>query len=184
MRYYYVYAYLDPRKPGSYTYEDYHFDYEPFYIGKGKRYRINAHIRQARSTNKNSFKLNKIRKILNEGLEPILTKVKVKLSNDESLLIEESLIALIGRICENEGPLTNIEKAHPCKGERHQITKDKMSKSRKGKKHSEETKAKMKASHTGSKKSKDIRDKISNSMKGRKLSQETRDKISNSMKKK
>ena len=34
----YVYAYLDPRKPGKYSYKGLNvsFLYEPFYIGKGK----------------------------------------------------------------------------------------------------------------------------------------------------
>ena len=32
---YYVYIYIDPRKPGKFKYGEYEFDYEPFYIGKG-----------------------------------------------------------------------------------------------------------------------------------------------------
>lgn len=27
---YYVYVYLDPRKPGSFDYGEFHFDHEPF----------------------------------------------------------------------------------------------------------------------------------------------------------
>ena len=35
---FYVYCYMDPRKPGKYTYDglDICFLYEPFYIGSGK----------------------------------------------------------------------------------------------------------------------------------------------------
>jgi len=34
MNKYYVYVYLDSRKPGKYKYGEYEFDYEPFYVGK------------------------------------------------------------------------------------------------------------------------------------------------------
>jgi len=43
---FYVYVYLDPRKPGNYTYGDYHFDYEPFYVGKGCDDRLNDHLKK------------------------------------------------------------------------------------------------------------------------------------------
>jgi hypothetical protein len=40
MNSFYVYIYLDPRKPGKFHYGEYCFDYEPFYVGKGKDNRM------------------------------------------------------------------------------------------------------------------------------------------------
>ena len=34
---FYVYAYLDPTKPGKYVYDNIEFEFEPFYVGKGCR---------------------------------------------------------------------------------------------------------------------------------------------------
>jgi hypothetical protein len=40
MNNFYVYIYLDPRKPGNFVYGDFLFKFEPFYDGKGKGDRI------------------------------------------------------------------------------------------------------------------------------------------------
>ena len=91
MNEYYVYAYLDPRKPGEYKYEYCEFDYEPFYIGKGKKSRILRHLKNEKN---NKIKLNKINKIRKEGYEPILEKIFKNLTNEESLIIEKSANSL------------------------------------------------------------------------------------------
>jgi hypothetical protein len=41
---FYVYAILDPRKPGHFRYGHFKFEYEPIYIGKGNGKRSLAHI--------------------------------------------------------------------------------------------------------------------------------------------
>ena len=51
---FYVYALLDPRKPGAYEYEDICFLYEPFYIGKGSKNRCYDHFRYSQLKN-NTF---------------------------------------------------------------------------------------------------------------------------------
>ena len=45
-RRFYIYAYLDPRKPGDFQYPEakIKFNYEPFYIGKGHAERKFDHI--------------------------------------------------------------------------------------------------------------------------------------------
>ncbi|MFN7656342.1 MAG: LEM-3-like GIY-YIG domain-containing protein [bacterium] len=102
---YYVYVYLDPRKSGNFTYGDYSFDFEPFYIGKGSGYRFNHHLKQFIKYNKH--KKNKINKIINEGLNPIIIKTHNNLTEEESFYYEKELIKLIGRSDMCEGPLTN-----------------------------------------------------------------------------
>ncbi len=53
---YYVYAYFDPFKKGEYNYEEFKFDYEPFYIGKGKGNRLNIHLNEnEKCSNKHKY---------------------------------------------------------------------------------------------------------------------------------
>ena len=92
---YYVYAYLDPRKPGIYNYGKYKFDYEPFYIGKGKNNRLYNHM-QPKKLSKNTHKSNKINKILKSGLKPIVVKIENNISEKKSLKFERDLIENIG----------------------------------------------------------------------------------------
>jgi hypothetical protein len=104
MNVYYVYVYLDPRKPGKFNYDEFSFDYEPFYIGKGTKSRMLRHLK---NENINPIKVNKIKKIRSSGLEPLVKKIVENISNEESLEIEKRLIKTIGRYCKNQGPLTN-----------------------------------------------------------------------------
>ena len=57
---FYVYCYMDPRKPGKYTYDglDICFLYEPFYIGFGKEKRIKSHLTKFELNNENRIKHN------------------------------------------------------------------------------------------------------------------------------
>ena len=63
---FYVYAYLDPRKPGIYTYGEYTFDYEPFYIGKGTGSRLYRHLWESENNTTNNYKFRLIKKIIEE----------------------------------------------------------------------------------------------------------------------
>lgn len=100
---FYVYIYLDPRKPGQYIYGSYEFKYEPFYIGKGKyeRYKkINC--------GRNKYFKNKIKKINESELEPIILKIKENLNEQQSFILECELIKLIGRKDLKNGSLVNM----------------------------------------------------------------------------
>lgn len=111
-REYYVYVYLDLRKPGKYVYGEYEFDYEPFYVGQGHDKRSMDHLKEARTEFKkgNQHKLNKIRKIQREtGKDPIIIKYAEELTVDEAKNEWEiSMIRAIGRADKKEGPLTNM----------------------------------------------------------------------------
>jgi hypothetical protein len=106
---FYVYGLLDPRKRGHFCYQDLplSFLFEPFYIGKGQTKRAYAHFSEKIEKTKNSFKINKINKILKEtGKNPFIIKIIENLDNKKALEAEILFIKNIGR--GKMGPLTNL----------------------------------------------------------------------------
>ena len=104
---FYVYVYLDTRKQGNFNYNDLHFDYEPFYIGKGCGKRMFFHLFES-ANSKSKIRYNKIRKIRQSGLEPIVYKLSDNLFEKDALNLESLIISKIGRKDLNKGPLINL----------------------------------------------------------------------------
>lgn len=128
---YYVYVFLDPRKRGIFEFCEYKFDYEPIYIGKGTRNRINQHL-VCVNDGKNSLFYNRLRKIINDGLDPIRFKIIDNISEEESLEIEKKLISLIGRIDIETGTLCNMTEGGEVGFKRTEESRKKLSESKKG----------------------------------------------------
>jgi hypothetical protein len=105
---FYVYVYLDPRKPGLFKYGELKFGYEPFYIGKGHGNRCYSGIKNCRKIEEKWYKWKKIKKIKEVGLEPIVIKIIQKITEAEAFLKEKELIGIIGRFKLKTGPLTNM----------------------------------------------------------------------------
>lgn len=105
-----VYALLDPRKSGQFTYEDYDFDFEPFYIGKGSQWRPYVHQYYAAKSEGycSSRKTNRIRGILREGYDVIVKILYSKLDERTALETEARIIKLIGRKDLETGVLLNL----------------------------------------------------------------------------
>lgn len=106
---YYVYIYLDPRKPGEYVYvddegDDLLFYFEPFYVGKGKGNRIFQGFKDPNNTTSKKYKINEIRKY---GVNPIALKIYDNISESISYELEKSTIAKIGRESKSDGVLVN-----------------------------------------------------------------------------
>jgi hypothetical protein len=106
---YYIYVYLDSRKKGSYSFGDFHFEYEPFYIGKGTNDRYLTHLRVAKSSRKGKGNLiiSKIKSIINDGFEPIILKIIENLTKENYNTYEILMIKLIGKSCDGLGTLLN-----------------------------------------------------------------------------
>lgn len=106
----YVYVYLDPRKPGNWTYEwegeTKVFDFEPFYVGRGIDGRSKSHMEPAKRKFKN-LKNYVINKIEAAGLKPIYYNIFEDLDFDLSEVIEIDFIEKFGRRDLGQGPLTN-----------------------------------------------------------------------------
>jgi hypothetical protein len=143
-RRFYVYVYLDPRKPGQFKYDEFSFDFEPFYVGKGKEERYIQHLLNAckdENRKKNSRLFSKIRKI-KLTIDPKIIKIKDCLTEKQAFDLEKKIIDLIGR--KNiGGPLFNIAPGGEGTSKVSQITRDKLATKSKNHRHSEKTKDKM-----------------------------------------
>lgn len=108
---FYNYIYLDPRKPGKYTYEGLNFSllYEPFYAGKGCGKRKYIHLKSFHK--ENNLKANKIKTLIKifdlKILESYILQYNQNLFEKDSLSEEINLIKIIGRKELNKGPLCN-----------------------------------------------------------------------------
>ena len=127
----YVYTLTDPRNG------------MPFYVGKGHGKRCEFHLDEAKYyTKRKSKKLNKIRKLMALGMNPVITKVEENVSDAQAIDFECLLIAEMRDI---GIPLTNMtDGGDGAKGYRHTEEHLKyVSELFKGRIVSEETKQKM-----------------------------------------
>lgn len=95
---YYVYAYLREE------------DGKPFYIGMGKGNRRFDHLKEAKkypNPKSGEHKLNTIRKLLQEGIEPFIKIIQNNLSREQASDLEIKLISYYGRQDLGTGILTN-----------------------------------------------------------------------------
>lgn len=162
----YVYALLDPRKPGRFRYGRWVFRFEPFYVGKGKGNRCHTHIKSAMSGKTHTHKDRKIRKILKEGLEVVVRYLKRDLSSLDAGALEMELISKVGRSDLKKGPLTNLTDG----GEGVVGASKKLREFRRN-------------VHLGKTKSEEHRRKISEALKGRQKAPETIEKLREAQKK-
>lgn len=143
---FYVYALLDERKPGIYTYNiddiEIEFHYEPFYVGKGTGNRIVIHEKSASYESNTTRKDNKIRKIWKEGKKVIRSKVLDRLDEDIAFELESKIIKEIKRK-EDGGPLVNLTDGGDGLRNPSQEVRQKISEAAKNRVISEETREKL-----------------------------------------
>ena len=198
---YYVYAYLDERQIINQEIYGFNFKYRPIYIGKGKNKRMYDHFNDRKRFNTMFY--NKLNKMIKEGNNPLVIKVKEFYKEEDALFFEKELISIIKNI-KNGGLLYNLseggignsgykhteeykkrrreisirEKHHlffpqDQKGDKHPMY---------GKKHTEETRQKMSIKRKTRITTEETRKKMSESHKGKKLTEEHKKNLSESQK--
>ena len=189
MKQFFVYVYLDPRKPGKFSYDEMSFLFEPFYVGKGKGRRFQDHLKYPERKRKGYFK-DKLLKILSEfskeDIKNYILILRNNLIEQEALDLEKELIEKIGRADLKKGSLTNLTDG----GEGtsglliKEETRKKLSDVNIGKKLSKETRKKLSDINSGSnhpnfgkKFSEEAKKKMSNAKIGKELSNEHKRKL-------
>lgn len=105
---YYVYVYLNQLKGGKWTFQNHVFDFQPFYVGKGKKERETSHLFPSNLKSLN-HKNNTIKEIVRESGEvPVHLRIYENLSNDDAIKIEAEFIKKFGRVNNESGILTNM----------------------------------------------------------------------------
>lgn len=105
---FYVYVLLKTYKPGKYTYNNLEFEFEPFYVGKGHKFKNYDRIEVSKKCGNNNFKMNIINKHNKLNLDVTAFKYKDLLTNNEAIELEKELIEIIGKSNLNKGPLCNL----------------------------------------------------------------------------
>ena len=77
-----VYAFLNPSKPGEYKYDDYEFEFEPIYIGKGRSNRPKNHLYKFK--NGKTYFYKKLINLVGSGHDPLWIIVKNNLTEKEA----------------------------------------------------------------------------------------------------
>ncbi len=159
---FYTYVLCDPRRSGTFSYEDFTFPSEPFYVGKGTKRRAWLHTRAAKGSwtgwvSANPHRNRVVQKIFEVGLEPEVVMIESGLSELDAFQLELTLINTIGRSNLHTGPLTNLSDGGGgnagyrwTEEQRKAITggvRSGAANSFFGKKHTEETKKLMSSSH-------------------------------------
>lgn len=105
---FYVYVFLDQRHSGKWVYKNIVFNFKPFYVGIGVKYRITSHFTPT-NLKKKSIKNNIIKSIMNDINElPIFYKIFENLTEKEASKIEIDIIKSFGKIKNKTGILSNI----------------------------------------------------------------------------
>lgn len=104
---YYVYVYLNQLKPGKWLYNEHVFNFQPFYVGKGRNKRDILHL-CPHMLEKKTIKNSTIKSIINELNElPLHLRIYTGLTNEVAIEIEKDFIKKFGRKDNKTGMLSN-----------------------------------------------------------------------------